>query len=474
MTQSTVSADVRRFPAEFVWGVSTASYQIEGAVAEDGRKPSIWDTFSHTPGRVDKGDTGDVADDHYHRYREDVALMSELGVQAYRFSIAWPRIVPDGSGATNEAGLDFYRRLVDELLGAGITPFPTLYHWDLPQPLEDAGGWGNRDTAERFAEYAGVVMAALGDRLPAVITLNEPWCTAFLGYGSGVHAPGRTEPATALTAAHHLNLAHGLAADRIRAERPGTDVSIALNLHLIRPATDSAADQAAARQIDGVANRVFLEPLLAGRYPQDVLADTASVTDWAFVRDGDLAAIGGRVDTLGVNYYSPTYVAAWDGQGEQESADGHASGAGTPWPGADRVQFPRLPGHRTDMDWLVDASGLSDTLTRVHREYPSTPLVVTENGAAYPDVVSADGVVHDADRIAYLQGHIGAVADAIEAGADVRGYYLWSFLDNFEWSFGYSKRFGLVHVDYETLVRTPKDSARFYSEVLAAGGLRLP
>src|SRR3954452_7996535 len=265
MTQSTVRADVRRVPAEFVWGVSTASYQIEGAVAEDGRKPSIWDTFSHTPGRVDKGDTGDVADDHYHRYREDVALMSELGVQAYRFSIAWPRIVPDGSGATNEAGLDFYRRLVDELLVAGITPFPTLYHWDLPQPLEDAGGWGNRDTAERFAEYAGVVMAALGDRLPAVITLNEPWCTAFLGYGSGVHAPGRTEPAAALRAAHHLNLAHGRATRILRDRLPATaQVSVTLTLHHVRPLTGSAADADAARRIDAVGNRVFTGPMLHG------------------------------------------------------------------------------------------------------------------------------------------------------------------------------------------------------------------
>ncbi len=262
-------------------------------------------------------------------------------MQSYRFSLAWPRIVPDGSGATNEAGLDFYRRLVDELLGAGITPFPTLYHWDLPQPLEDAGGWGNRDTAERFADYAGVVMAALGDRLPSVITLNEPWCAAFLGYGAGVHAPGRTEPATALAATHHLNLAHGLAVDRIRAARPGTEVSIALNLHLIRAANDTDADRDAVRQIDGVANRVFLDPLLAGTYPEDVLADTASVTDWGFVRDGDLATIGGKVDLLGVNYYSPTYVSAWDGHGEPESADGHASGEGTPWPGADRVQFPQ-------------------------------------------------------------------------------------------------------------------------------------
>src|SRR3954464_6745825 len=268
MTQSTVPADVRRFPGEFVWGVSTASYQIEGAVAEDGRRPSIWDTFSHTPGRISNGDTGDVADDHYHHYREDVALMSELGVQSYRFSLAWPRIVPEGSGAINEAGLDFYRRLVDELVGAGITPFPTLYHWDLPQPLEDAGGWANRDTAERFADYAGAVMAALGDRLPSVITLNEPWCSAFLGYGSGVHAPGRTEPATALTAAHHLNLAHGLAGRALRpVVSPDALLSVTLNLHQVRGVSPADAD--AVRRIDAVGNRVFLGPMLDGAYPAD-------------------------------------------------------------------------------------------------------------------------------------------------------------------------------------------------------------
>jgi beta-glucosidase len=464
-------AGVRRFPDAFTWGVSTASYQIEGAVNEDGRGASIWDTFAHTPGKTLNGDTGDVADDHYHLYREDVALMAGLGVQGYRFSLAWPRIVPSGSGATNLAGLDFYRRLVDELLTAGIKPFPTLYHWDLPQPLEDAGGWADRDTALRFVDYAEVVMNALGDVLPSVITLNEPWCSAFLGYGAGVHAPGRTEPATALVAAHHLNLAHGLAARLIREQHPGTEVSIALNLHLVRPARDNEGDRDAARQIDAVANRVFLGPLFEGAYPPDLLADTASLTDWAFVRDGDLDTIQGTVDLLGVNYYSPTYVSAWDGVGEKESADGHLSGAGTPWPGAERVEFPRLPGHRTEMDWLVDPTGLSDLLLHLHHDIPETPLVITENGCAYADVVSPDDLVHDPDRVAYLGQHLGAVADAIDAGVDVRGYFQWSFLDNFEWGYGYSKRFGLVHVDYETQRRRPKDSAQWYASVIAAGGL---
>jgi beta-glucosidase len=462
---------VRRFPEGFTWGCSTASYQIEGAFAEDGRGLSIWDTFSHTPGKTLDGDTGDVADDHYHRYREDVGLMAELGLQGYRFSFAWPRIVPDGSGATNQAGLDFYRRLIDELLAKGVTPFPTLYHWDLPQPLEDANGWANRETALRFVDYAEVVMNTFADVLPSVITLNEPWCTAFLGYGSGSHAPGRTEPATALTAAHHLNLAHGLAAQLIRAQHPGTQVSIALNLHLLRAATDTPADHDAARQIDAVANRVFLGPLFDGAYPKDLLDDTAQVTDWAFVQGGDLETINGTVDVLGVNYYSPTYVSAWDGVGVKEVSDGHVQGAGTSWPGADNVQFPRLPGRRTAMDWLVDATGLSDLLLRLHKDVPGVPLVITENGAAYPDVVSSDDLVHDPDRVAYLDQHLRAVADAIDGGADVRGYYLWSFLDNFEWAYGYSKRFGLVHVDYATQQRRPKDSARWYASVVAAHGL---
>jgi beta-glucosidase len=464
------AADVRTFPAGFVWGCSTASYQIEGAVDEDGRRPSIWDTFSHTPGRTANGDTGDVADDHYHRYREDVALMAGLGLTSYRFSLAWPRIVPEGTGATNQAGLDFYRRLVDELLAAGIAPFPTLYHWDLPQPLEDAGGWANRDTALRFADYAAVVMGALGDAFPSVITLNEPWCSAFLGYGSGVHAPGRTEPASALAAAHHLNLAHGLAASVIRDQRPDTQRSIALNLQAVRPAHDTDADRDAARQIDALANRVFLGPLFEGAYPPDLIADTADVTDWAFVQDGDLEQIRGTVDLLGVNYYTPVYVSAWDGVGSPETADGHQAGTGTSWPGVAAVQFPRLPGPRTEMDWLVDATGLSELLLRLHHDLPGTPLAITENGAACPDVVSEDGAVHDPDRISYLQQHLGAVADAIDAGADLRAYFLWSFLDNFEWGHGYSKRFGIVHVDYATQQRRLKDSAHWYAAVVSAGG----
>src|SRR4051812_37691136 len=295
----------RTFPDGFVWGCATASYQIEGAVAEDGRKPSIWDTFSHTPGMTKDGDTGDVADDHYHRFAEDVALMAALGLRAYRFSVAWPRVVPTGSGATNQAGLDFYSRLVDLLLENGIEPLATLYHWDLPQPLQDAGGWTNRATAERFAEYAAVVGQALGDRVPTFTTFNEPWCSAYLGYSAGVHAPGVQDNASALAAVHHLNLAHGLGVRAMRSVVPATTaMSVTLNLHNIRGATADDAD--AVRHVDGVSNRIFLDPILRGTYPQDVLEDLRHITDFTFIRDGDPALINAPLDLLGINYYYPS------------------------------------------------------------------------------------------------------------------------------------------------------------------------
>ncbi|TNC17612.1 beta-glucosidase [Georgenia sp. 311] len=463
---------VPRLPDGFVWGAATAAYQIEGAVTADGRTPSIWDTYSHTPGRVAGGDTGDVAVDHYNRFREDVALMKELGLQTYRFSISWPRITPhvtaESLGPVNEAGIAFYSRLVDELLAAGITPAATLYHWDLPQALEDAGGWPARATAERFAEYAGVVAARLGDRLGTFITLNEPWCSAYLGYGSGVHAPGRTDHADVLAAVHHLNLGHGLAAAAIRAERPDAVVGLTLNLAWVRPASGDAADLAAAERIDGLQNRVFLDPVLRGSYPQDVLAATSAVSDWSFVHDGDLELIHQPLDVLGVNYYSPTLVRAYTGEGEREEADGHGNGAVSPWPGCEDIEFPQQAGPYTDMGWSIDARGLTELLVRMHREHPGLELLVTENGAAFPDVVGADGSVEDPDRTAYLHDHIQAVADAVAAGAPVRGYFLWSLLDNFEWAYGYAKRFGIVHVDYDTQVRTPKASARWYADLIAA------
>ncbi|WP_413450899.1 GH1 family beta-glucosidase [Georgenia phoenicis] len=472
MTIETTTAAVPHLdlPATFVWGAATAAYQIEGAATADGRTPSIWDTYSHTPGKVLNGDTGDVADDHYNRFREDVATMKELGLQTYRFSISWPRITPqvtaDSLGPVNEAGIDFYSRLIDELLAAGIIPAATLYHWDLPQALEDAGGWPARATAERFAEYAGLIAGRLGDRLHTFITLNEPWCSAYLGYGSGVHAPGRTNPADVLASVHHLNLAHGLATTAIRAERPDATVGLTLNLAWVNPATDAPADVAAAQRIDGLQNRVFLDPVLRGSYPQDIIEATSSVTDWSFVKDGDLELIKQPLDVLGVNYYSPTVVRAYDGVGEREEADGHGASTVSPWPACSDIEFPQQPGPYTEMGWSIDARGLTELLVRMHREHPGLPLMVTENGAAFPDAVQPDGSIQDEDRIDYLRDHVQAVSDAVAAGAPVRGYYVWSLLDNFEWGYGYSKRFGIVHVNYETQERTKKASAHWYAELI--------
>jgi len=463
------------FPDGFVWGSATAAYQIEGAVAEDGRTPSIWDTFSHTPGKVSDGDTGDVADDHYHRVAEDVALMRSLGLTSYRFSIAWPRITPhvdaDGLGPVNEAGIAFYSRLIDELTAAGISPAVTLYHWDLPQALEDAGGWTNRATAYRFAEYAALVTERLGDRLAMVITLNEPWCASYLGYASGVHAPGRADPVAALTAVHHLNLAHGLAVSAIRKAAPKLPVALTLNLAAVRAASDAPADVDAARRIDGLQNRVFLGPTLAGAYPADVLADTAGVTDWSFIQDGDTELIHQPIEALGLNYYSPTLVAGYDGTGQRPVDDGHGGGTGTPWVAAEGVSFLSQPGPRTAMNWPIDPRGLTELLVRLHTENPGLDLYVTENGAAFPDVVSADGSVVDPDRITYVGQHLAAVHAAIAAGAPVRGYYLWSLMDNFEWAYGYSKRFGIVYVDYATQARTVKASGTWFAGVIAANAV---
>ncbi|MFD0141109.1 MULTISPECIES: GH1 family beta-glucosidase [unclassified Streptomyces] len=449
------------FPDGFRWGAATAAYQIEGAAAEDGRTPSIWDTFSRTPGKVRNGDTGDIAADHYHRMREDVALMKELGLTDYRFSLSWSRIQPTGRGPAVQKGLDFYRGLADELLDAGIRPVATLYHWDLPQELEDAGGWPERATAERFAEYAALAAEALGDRVTTWTTLNEPWCSAFLGYGSGVHAPGRTDDAAALRAAHHLNLAHGLAAGVLRAAVPASaELSLTLNLHAIRPLSDAPEDRDAARRIDAVGNRIFLDPVFHGRLPADLVEDTADITDWSFVRDGDLEAIATPIDSLGINYYSPSVVCA----GVSESP--------SPWPGApEQVRFVPAAGPRTAMDWPVDADGLYELLVRLRDELPEVPLLITENGAAYDDYADPEGEVHDPERVTYLDAHLAAAHRAIADGADVRGYFLWSLLDNFEWAYGYGKRFGMVHVDFASQRRTPKDSARWYAEVIRRGGL---
>jgi beta-glucosidase len=458
------AASAAAFPDHFLFGSATAAYQIEGAAHEDGRGPSIWDTFSHTPGRVLHGDTGDVACDHYHRLDADLDLMARLGLDAYRFSISWPRILPTGRGAVNQRGLDFYRRLADGLRDRGITPLATLYHWDLPQALQDAGGWGSRDTSAAFADYAGIVGDALGDRIGMWTTLNEPWCSAFLGHASGVHAPGIADPVIALRAAHHLNLAHGLALQALREREPSTsEFSVSLNLQAVRP--DRPEDADAVRRIDALANRVFTGPMLAGAYPEDLLADTASVTDWSFVQDGDLAAIHQPLDAIGINFYSTSRVREWDGVGASNHSAGHNDSSTSPWPGADSVQFLPQPGPHTDMGWNIDPSGLYELIMRMHRENPGTALMITENGAAFPDIVSADGRIHDPERIDYLRLHLAVVLRTIAEGADVRGYYAWSLMDNFEWAYGYDKRFGLVHIDFDTLERTPKDSALWYSRL---------
>jgi beta-glucosidase len=435
------------FPPGFVWGAAASAYQIEGAVYEDGRGESIWDRFSATPGKVRAGETGEIACDFYHRYPDDIALMRELGLDAFRFSISWPRIVPSATGPINEAGLDFYDRLVDALLEAGIRPFVNLFHWDLPQELEDAGGWPERATAEAFTGYAAAVAQRLGDRVKDWITHNEPFCTSWLGYGTGRHAPGRTSVRDALAAAHHSLLAHGWAVEAIRRASPDAEVGIVVDLWPIHPASDDPADVAAAWGEDGVRNRWFCDPLLRGAYPEDVLERFAA--DAPPVRDGDLATISVPLDFVGVNNYSRRIV----------RAGLNGSAIDVPVPGAEL----------TDMGWEVYPAGLHESLVRMHRDYGVESLYVTENGAAFADVRSHDGAVHDVERIAYLDGYLDAIETAIAEGVTLRGYFVWSLLDNFEWALGYSKRFGLVYVDYPTLERVPKDSFYWYRDLIRSG-----
>jgi beta-glucosidase len=458
--RETGTATLPPFPPGFVWGAATAAYQIEGAVDEDGRGPSIWDTFSHTPGAVAGGDTGDVACDHYHRWRSDVALMRELGLGAYRFSVAWPRIQPTGSGAVNRAGLDFYARLVDGLLEAGIAPALTLYHWDLPQALEDRGGWRVRETAERFAEYAAIVHGALGDRVPRWITLNEPFVSAFIGYAEGRHAPGAQEGLGALAAAHHLLVGHGLALAAMRAQRRGDEqFGITLNLNDHRLAADTPENRAALVRAETRTNRTFTDPLLAHRYPEAEALTWPGYTDRPFRLDGDLDLIGAPLDFLGVNTYFPEFVAdAPHAQADPARRTAMDVGA---------AQAPP-EGLRTEMGWPVDPAIMTGLMRWLRTEYPGLPPVyVTENGAAFPDVVDEAGEVADHQRIAYLDGHLRALHQAIEEGTDVRGYFCWSLLDNFEWAHGYRPRFGLVHVDYETQTRTPKASFHWYRQAIS-------
>lgn len=449
------TVDFPAFPAGFVWGTSTAAYQIEGAVGEGGRGPSIWDTFSHTPGKTAHGDTGDVACDHFHRYRDDIALMKDLGVTAYRFSVAWPRIQPEGKGPANVEGLDFYQRLVDELGDAGITPYLTLYHWDLPQALEDAGGWRVRDTAERFAEYAAIVHSALADRVPMWTTLNEPYCSAFIGYAEGRHAPGATEGHGALAAAHHLLLGHGLAVKAMRAQQYGDEkFGITLNMAHVTPATDDPADVAAAQRSELLQNRVFSDPLLAGRWPSGEAELWSPISDFSFRKAGDLETVHQPLDFLGLNNYFPSY-AKHAPNVDSDLTFRTATDIGV-------LDTPPAPLPRTAMGWPVEADGLRRLLVWLHESYPGLPPVyITENGSAYVDTVVA-GAVDDPERIAYYDGHLRAVHQAIDEGVDVRGYIAWSLMDNFEWGYGYTKRFGLVYVDYETQQRIPKSSFHWF------------
>jgi beta-glucosidase len=438
-----------RFPAGFAWGAATAAYQIEGAVAEDGRGPSVWDTFSHRAGAVRHGDTGDVAADHYHRWPEDIELMSALGIAAYRFSIAWPRVQPGGQGPANERGLDFYDRLTDALLAGGITPIPTLFHWDLPQPLEDEGGWLSRDTAYRFADYAQLAAERLADRIPLWITLNEPFVVMSMGYGLGTHAPGRTLLLGALPAAHHQLLGHGLATAALRSAG-ARQVAITNNYAPAWPASDSPADVAAAAAYDTLQNRLFTDPVLLGAYPD--LSAFGLGADPDYVRAGDLELISGPIDVLGVNYYAPARLSALP--------DG-------PLP----FQREPIPGYPvTAFGWPIVPAALRELLLLLRERYgPALPPVyITENGCSTDDVMAPDGAVDDQPRIRYLDGHLRALHEAITAGVDVRGYLTWSLIDNFEWAEGYSQRFGIVHVNFATQQRTPKASFSWYRDFIAA------
>ncbi|MET8232218.1 GH1 family beta-glucosidase [Micromonospora sp. NPDC005298] len=446
MSIPTGPAGPLRFPDDFGWGAATSAYQIEGAAKEDGRGESIWDTFSRAPGRTRNGDTGDVAADHYHRYAEDLDLMRDLGLRSYRFSISWPRIQPDGTGAPNQRGLDFYRRLLDGLHDRGISPMATLFHWDLPQALQDADGWESRDTALRFADYADAVFTALGDRVPVWLTINEPKTVVQNGYLIGHHAPGRQDPDAAYLVAHHLQLAHGLAVRALRAADGTARIGPALNLHPCYPADDSPQAAAAARLYDGYENRLYLDSLLKGSYPEDVLADLGPESRMVRgIRDGDLAVISSPVDLLAVQYYTPIYVTA-DGGTEHR------------WP-------------TSEAEWQqIYPDGMYDILTRVTRDYGPIPLTVTENGLPTPDTLAADDTVDDSGRISFLRDHLAAAHRAISAGVPLESFHVWSMLDNFEWAEGYDQRWGLVYVDYPSQRRVLKRSAHWYRSVIADGG----
>ncbi len=452
------------FPDGFVWGAATASYQIEGGVDEGGRGPSVWDVFSHSRGKVANGDNGDVACDHFHRVTDDVAMMADLGLQAYRFSIAWPRVIPDGRGAANPDGIAFYDRLIDLLLENDIEPCPTLFHWDLPQALENNGGFRSRDTAQYFAEYAALMVEPFGDRVSMWSTFNEPWVYAYLGHAAGVHAPGLTDPGEAVTVAHHELLAHGLAVQAIRAVRDDMHVGIVINSSNVRSDGEPAAPAEQVELIDLIHNRWWFDSLLRGEYPPSLLQSFGELAD--AVLAGDLATIAQPIDWIGINYYFDILV---QGSGT-DTRDGMADGL-PEYPTTVGVAMAPVQAVHTDMGWPITPTGLTERLVRLAADYPNLPpLYITENGCAYDDDVVA-GRCHDPRRIDYLDQHLRALHSAIEQGVDVRGYFHWSLMDNFEWALGYDKRFGLVHVDFDTLQRTPRDSAHWYRSIIDRNGL---
>ena len=451
------------FPAGFTWGAATAAYQIEGGATADGKGRSIWDTFSRVPGNVRGGDTGDIACDAYHRYAEDVELMSSIGLNAYRFSISWPRVQPGGRGPLNSKGVDYYKALLDRLAERGIAGAATLYHWDLPQELQDAGGWPARDTAYRFADYAAAMATELGDRVSRWITLNEPQVVANHGYREGNHAPGLHDPAAAAATTHHLLLGHGLAVTAMRASLPaGTPIGITLDLHPVKVLGEASQDVLEqARQVaDADMNGLYLEPLLGGSYPAHARAEL--VPPESLIADRDMTTISQPIDFLGVNYYACVYLRPGDPEDLRRNENKTRTGV----PGV--VEYGPTWLERTAMGWIVDADGLYDLLMRLSKDAPGLPLYVTENGRASEDYVNPDGAVHDPERVRFLHQHLSAAAKAINDGANLAGYFVWSLLDNFEWGWGYQKRFGIVFVDFGTQQRIPKSSADFYAKVIRA------
>jgi beta-glucosidase len=443
------------FPADFAWGAATAAYQVEGAYRDDGRGQSIWDTFSHTPGKTENGDTGDVAVDHYHRYNEDIALMQELGFNAYRFSISWPRVLPNGRGKVNHKGLDFYERLVESLLEKGIQPYATLYHWDLPQALQDKGGWKERFTPEAFAEYTDVVSRRLGDRVKGWITLNEPYVSAIIGHVEGRHAPGEQNMRAGIRAAHHLLLGHGLALPVLRANsrRADAEFGITLSTTYAEPGNDTQEAYEASVITDGFQNRLFMDPLFKGRYPDSL---SKIIDQYLPIESGDMEKIAAPLDFLGINYYFRTLALAVEDISKAKIKTRRVEGA----------QY-------TEMDWEVNPEGFYNLLKMVHQDYKPAKILITENGAAFPDVLEegqGKPVVHDPDRLNYIQEHFGAALKASREGVPIKGYFVWSFLDNFEWAYGFSKRFGIVYVDYPTQRRVVKDSGQWYQRFLRGEG----